>query len=636
MTYFTKKATTLLLLVAAFAFAAQAQTAFYSEDFSAEGIPSGWMSEDETLQGGEWTWCDDPNQGVGDGCVVNWANYSDQHEDGFYAETADNGFLVMDSDALGGLPIDHVVNLTTEAIDCSGQTEVWAKFEGLIGVFGLPAIENAVLEVSNNGTDWTSYTVFPNVDIATRWSENPEISIIDISADAAGEATVYVRWSWTGNYEYYWLLDDFQLYDADPSIIFIPPNDMRVNSNFFATAPNTQWPLSQTEQFGFLADIENVGALDQSGVSLNVTITDPNADVVYTEDLDYGDIEVDSLAENVLFDGDGFTPDMMGTYNGTYTVSQTETDDNPDNNVQTFNFTMTDTLWAKHTNYVDATRPADANWEDPAEGWSWAYGNEYYCVDGGDLYIRTITFAVEESDGGSGNAVFLKVYTWEDDNADGLVNPDERGDAIGLATYTTTGSEDRTTPITLPITSILGEPIKLEDDTRYLAVIEYITDVPGDELLFGVSSENDYSAQIFRSEELGMARYASVLGINGDLEVEDYSTVGFGGDLVPAVAISIGTIESATENILSEENVINLFPNPAQDFLTIDLDLVENHDRVNLYVMDVTGKLVQSLELENIRSQQIEMNLNNITSGTYFLQVVTENGVRTESFMVQK
>ncbi|MCB0707723.1 MAG: T9SS type A sorting domain-containing protein [Saprospiraceae bacterium] len=635
MMNFTKKATLVFTMVVAFSLVGMAQTAFYSNEFSDGDLPAGWTTEDATLQGAEWTWCDDPDQGVGAGCVVNWANYYNQHDNGFFSTTADNGFLLMDSDKLGGLPLDHIALLNAAPIDCSAQAEVWLKLEALIGVFGLPTTGNAVLNVSNNGVDYTTFNLY-DIDTGTRWSENPELTILDISSVAAGQSTVYLQWSWTGNYEYYWLIDDLQLFDGDPSIIFIPPNDMRVNSNFFATAPNVLWPLSQTEEFGFLADVENVGSTDQTGVSLNITIEDPNGDVAYTEDLAYGLVEVDTLVENVLFDGDGFTPSMMGLHTGTYTLTQDNVDDNPDNNVQTFTFEMTENVWAKHVAWDDATRPADANWEDPNEGWSWAYGNEYYCVNGDNLYFETITFTVEESDGGSGNTVFLKIYSWEDENADGLVNPDERGNALGLVTYVTTGTEDRTTPITLPITTLAGEQIPLESNTRYLAVIEYITDTPGDELLFGVSEVNDYSAQVFRSETIGLPRYAGVLGVNGDLDVEDYSTVGFGADIVPAIAVTLGFLEDVNSTQLSEANTINLFPNPAQQILNVDLDLVQNMEQVDLFVTDITGKIIQVKRMENIQRQQVELNLEGMSNGTYFLQVVTNQGVRTQTFVIQK
>ena len=182
------------------------------------------------------------------------------------------------------------------------------KFESLIGVFTIPAETGAIARVSTNGTDWTDFTAFPGLVTgapnpgAERWSFNPQYSIIDISSVAAGESMVYIQWQWQGNWEYMWNLDDVALYDADPTALFVPGNDMQVNSNFYAVAPNVQWPLSMVETFGFLADIQNVGTNDQTNVNLNVTIVnDATSAEVYNMDLSYGTIGSDSLAENELF-----------------------------------------------------------------------------------------------------------------------------------------------------------------------------------------------------------------------------------------------------------------------------------------------------------------------------------------------
>lgn len=52
-----------------------------------------------------------------------------------------------------------------------------------------------------------------------------------------------------------------------------------------------------------------------------MTIENEDGDVVYTEDLPYGTVQVDSIAENIPFNGDGFKPDAEGVYTGTYTVA---------------------------------------------------------------------------------------------------------------------------------------------------------------------------------------------------------------------------------------------------------------------------------------------------------------------------
>ncbi len=408
--------TKVLLMACAAIFAinvASAQTVFWNEDFSSvSDLPTGWTSEAANGTAAVWGWCDDPS--ATNPCILNWSTYSNQHDMNFSAATADNGFVYMDSDGLGAA--DHDIRLTSTAIDCSGQTDVWVKSEHLVGVFGTATTDNVVLRVSTDNMNWTSFNLFDiaagntgNEPGSIRWSLNPDISLVDISSVAAGSSTVYLQWQWIGNYEYYWLIDDLELYDADPTSLFIAAFDLRVNNNFFAIAPNAQTPASQVEQFGFLADIENIGFQDQTGVTLNLTIVDDaTSAAVYSEDLIYGTVEADSLVENVLFNDAGFTPAGTPgtTYTGTYAISADSIDTEPDNNVRVFDFAVTDTLYAKEMGSTRFITPAASNWDD-GEPHSWAYGNCFYFPNGDGYFARYGSFTVGNAEDVAGRLITI-------------------------------------------------------------------------------------------------------------------------------------------------------------------------------------------------------------------------------------
>lgn len=639
MTDFTKKIALSLALVIA-VFTVQAQTAFYSEDFSGGGIPAGWTNVDGANQGTMWTWCADPANGQGSGCPSIWDDGLNQ-QSAFASTTATNGFVTMDSDIFGPLPQNHVTRLTTTAIDCSGQSEVWLKFESLIGVFEIAAETGAIVKVSTDGVNFTSYTAFPGLITGSpdpgvsRWSLNPQFTILDISAQAAGQSTVYVQWEWTGNWEYMWNLDDIALYDADPSFIFIPGNNMQVN-DFFAVAPNVQWPLSMVEQFGFLADVQNVGSFDQTNVNLNITVIDETtAAVVYSEDLDYGTIGADSLAENVLFAGDGFLPTDETIYTGTYTISADSLDEDPDNDTQEFSFIVTDTTFAKEVAPEFSTRPADDEW-DAGAGWSWAYGNVFYVPQANGQYIRTISFAIDGSASPAGELIILKVYEWDDENEDGNVDPDERDD-LGFVPYVITGSETFDQVITVPFTDINGFSVPMSDETNYVAMLEYQTDINGSTVEISMASTVDYGAMILRSQTLGDARYGSVLGIGTNLDEVSYSSVGFGSDFVPAVRMSIGdALISSTEDLLDPANALSAFPNPANNTVNLAMDFTEIMKTVEIRLFDAAGRMLQTSQLENIQSHQASFDVSALENGSYFFQVITEQGFRTERFAIQR
>ncbi len=618
-----------------------AQTVFWEEDFSSiMGLPTGWTTVDTTGGAGEWIWCDTPIEASS--CIVGWDLFSDQHEGGFFSSTAENGFVLMDSDGLGNVSPNHVVQLTTTSIDCSGQPEVWVKFESLIGIFENPTPNNVFLRVSLNGTDWTGFDLF-DISIATRWSDNPEFSFIDISSVAAGEATVYLQFSWTGNFEYYWLIDDMQLYDADPTALFIVANDMRVNENFYAIAPNAMWPASQIECFGFLADVENVGSAPQTGVNLNVMIEE-NGNAVYSEDLFYGDMPVDSLAENQLFEG-CFTPDATpgNVYNGTYTITADSVDLAPENNIRQFNFMVTDTIFSKEMGATNSIQPADSNWEGVDEGHSWTMGNCYYIVNGDGYFARTISFGLGNADdpGIATRLISLNLWEWEEDtNLDGNADVDERT-KIASNIYEIQGTETLEDVITLPLLTFPTfelAPIPLKDTTRYIAMIEYVT-IDQINLYFSGSIDFDYGAQVYHSENLvpPAARQAEMIAINGDLETEAFDNGGFASGIVPVCRLSIGDqpLSVGTKDILSDNNILFLSPNPTCDKINLSLDLTEIHKKAKVKILDVSGKVLLERKYEGIQKETFTYDISNYSNGTYLLHFITESGVRTERFIVQ-
>lgn len=602
----------------------QGQTPFWTQDF-AGGIPAGWTNVDASGQGVIFEWCNDPQTNGGDSCP-SWFNDAINEQDPFAATTAANGFVSCDSDEYGPLANDHIVRFTTTAIDCSALSEVWVEFQSHIGVFTVSAVTGAVLRVSTDNTNWTTYTPYPDLTTSVRWSGNPEVVVLDISATAAGSATVYLQWEWTGNWEYQWSLDDIALYDQNPT----PPNDMQV-TNWFAVAPNLLWPLSMVEPFGFLADVVNVGSADQTNVTLNLTLEDEGGNVVFTEDLDYGTIAVDTFAYDVPFAGT-YTPTEMGVYTGTYTLTADAVDSNPADNSASFEFVVNDTLFAKETSGF-ANRPADSNW-DVGEAWSWAYGNYFYVPEAGDNIFKYVFFALEVPAALAGENVTVSIYKWEDENKDGEANPTERGNSIATMIYALTGEELVSEIIALPITTLAGNPVALEDETGYIVMVEFQTDQEGTTIDMGFSQDVNYGGMISSSEQAGAPRYGSLLGVAGNLSEEPYSTVGFGFDVVPVVRFSFGEPSSA-KDILLDGN-FSVFPNPVSNEISLDMNFTEVMEDVTVQLFDLNGKLLGTKILDNVKQQTATFDVRALANGAYFLKVTTEKGTRSERFQVQR
>lgn len=73
---------------------------------------------------------------------------------------------------------------------------------------------------------------------------------------------------------------------------------------------------------------------------------------------------------------------------------------------------------------------------------------------------------------------------------------------------------------------------------------------------------------------------------------------------------------------------IKVYPNPVIDNLTIKFNIDENISKINLF--NTQGQLVKSLDTNNL-----QINVSDLSSGYYFLEVITENNRYVQKFIKQ-
>ncbi|MBN4072229.1 hypothetical protein JYT14_00715, partial [Flavobacteriales bacterium AH-315-E23] len=118
---------------------------------------------------------------------------------------------IFDSDGYSSTGGAEEVALISLTFDASGVTNVWLDWDQYFRVFSGNTV---YVRVDNGVTIDTVYST--NVT-----SPNPDAQSIDISASAAGFATVNVSFLWTGNYSWYWIIDNVWVYslaDADVGV----------------------------------------------------------------------------------------------------------------------------------------------------------------------------------------------------------------------------------------------------------------------------------------------------------------------------------------------------------------------------------------------------------------------------------
>lgn len=604
----------------------------YEEDF--DGGLNGWTSTALSCNGGSasgadlWQWSGDylfegPCVGVVSPGFPTQCNgymlFSSGLQDRGLNDCLDASF-----DGTGDCPATQIGVLTSPNIDLSGAPSAGysVRFKQLTAQF---RSQYYLAWSYDNGVTWDSTAVNTNVGVNEYNAVADDIQSIPLpgSIDAS---SVVIRFRYEANY-YFWAIDEVQ-------VIAQEANNLRVNSNFYAVPPNYATPVSQVEPFGLLADIENIGAADQDMVNLNFTMVDTNFNVVYTTDLPYGTVPANTLIENIPFD-DTYTPTEVGGYIGFYEISGSLGDVDEDNNFQGFDMYVTEDLFTKELGALRQIAPAASNWDDN-EAHSWAYGNYFYVPNGDGFFVKDVSFALGDPANEVGRAFLVNLYEWtEDTNNDGNMDPNERV-SVDFTFYVINGSEVPGETITIPFPAEGSAPVALKDETAYVLMLEFPSNGPTDNITFAAADDRDYGAQIFVSALNGTPRYGSLLGINGNLDSEPYSTLGFGTEIVPVARMSITSTPTSTKDLAKLDNEFTVFPVPATEKITLQLALKEQADKAVVRLMDVSGKTILQRDYQNVQKEFISYNVDKLPGGTYFLQVTTAKGTGTKKFVVSK
>lgn len=592
-----------------------AQTPFWSENFT-NGLPSSWSTTDGSNQGVLWTWCADPLLGDSNpGCSEPWDDALNAQVP-FNSATASTGFMVMDSDDPGGLPTPHVSRLTTSAIDCSGKSQVFLTFQTHIGVFELDADANAILRVSTNGTTWTDYTIFNGLTTTVRWSENPEIPIIDISATAANAGTVYLQWQWTGNWEYMWSVDDVELYDQNPT----PGNDMAISA-FFYPVSSFASPASQiaTDTFAFEVNLTNNGLNPQTNIVVTAYVKEDGGATLHTQTITIPELAAGVQDTAFLFP-QLYAPELQnGVYLIGYTLTSDSLDQRPNDNERESPFVVSNDFFAKEDGPEQGYRPS--------AGGDWAVGNLYRMGAGAfDMYKATeAEFAFTSNDdeipvGEVEAAIYL--FKISNDVAPDFSNFDGSGfltssmEWLGVASYeapdSLQGYQIQRVELSDLNTALPG--VVLEPNTRYLLAVEY----------------GGANASVFHAFNDDVYYYFPSTFIFNT----DWNPFGFGGDVNAVLRLYISLVSTTDETVLPD-NTIKVFPNPVRETVQLGIEFAEPTD-ATITIADINGRVIHVEDRQALTQETLQYRLPQLASGTYLARIATAKGTLTKKFVVQK
>lgn len=89
----------------------------------------------------------------------------------------------------------------------------------------------------------------------------------------------------------------------------------------------------------------------------------------------------------------------------------------------------------------------------------------------------------------------------------------------------------------------------------------------------------------------------------------------------------------AVNSISAQEGSIDVYPNPAVDVVTINMNLVNASKTVLFEIADVTGKIVYTHTANNVKNNQSKINVSGLATGAYLLKVTTDAGIFTEKIV---
>lgn len=397
-------------------------------------------------------------------------------------------------------------------------------------------------------------------------------------------------------------------------------------------AANVQTPVSHIQDVVFQADISNNGSLDATSTALDVEITDGLGASVYSESITLDMGLVAGFADSTLVGVGSFTPpNCVGDYEMNWTLSGNESDDFASDNTRSNPFTISNSTFSKDNTPISGV----AN----AVGGTYEFGNIYELLQNDEAASITFALAKNAADGTLDNeSITLYLLRVDCDLTDpnctanfddGQVTP------IGVAFYTVppgTENYELLTADLLDWNTFQPGPLPLTPGF-YIAMTSIIGDGAGNTIFTGRGSNVYYPGQLAsvvrEGGPLGGGNGTWFLaGFGNDTPATVRLNMTSGTDAMDCVTTGIGQVERLEANI-------ELFPNPANQQITMDLELPTGITTAEIKISDIMGRAIHVLQVEGQSTNQV-FNVDQLAQGTYFLTVSAEGKVITKRFVVTR
>ncbi len=493
---------------------------------------------------------------------------------------------------------------TTSPINLSAYSAVSIKFFQLYYSFNS---DSTLLEISSDNINW--HTIMANADITangnantfrTGWKE------FNITQWAANKPQVWLRFRFNAKEKfgtppstnfgggYGWMIDDVSL--------FTPNNNILSFDNITLFDGYTNIPAGLGRPMFYEASFTNMGAFQQTNIKLHGVELTTLADTAGLDTVLLPGKSVIDWTTNDYF----FTPSTVGDYKVTAYLSS---DSIPYLGSDTFNIKVVPlqgALYSRDYNTYTTSRWAGVNDLGQVEGYTAT--NRYVVSQNAMSYgIDFVVNAITEV------GADVKVVLYEGRNRTIKATSDYYSIK---ASDIPAGTGPNPPSIKLAFTT----PYLLKKDSTYLAGVQCMggtdtvriavdgTSIPQNDQtsIYYVPSKDDWYIWDVGNVQPTMIRlsFDPTIGIN---EVDN--------------------------NV----NLLYCMPNPANNVTTISYEL-KNTNKVSILVSDITGRTVRTINqgTQTSGSYSLELNLTDLTSGTYFYTLKTENSQTTKKLIIVK
>ena len=482
------------------------------------------------------------------------------------------------------------------------------------------------IEVTNDGgATWSTFPISSNNAVAVNSATptNQTISI-NVTSAMANQASVQFKFVYEANY-YFWTIDDV-------AVIETPDIDLVSIAMYYPfNQASTPASFLNNDTLEFAVDAFNNGGMDQSATTATVQILDDAGTAVYEFTQAGPGVAVGDTIE-IEFDDVVLPADVElaeGAYSVVYTVTSDDGDDaTPNDNGLAENINITTDIFAVNDGLTGANSFNSGVYAATSviRTGELPEGMEYYAsfvtVTGADQNEDSIVNAL-------GNIAVLKVLNQDGESLDPLsasaaygVNGDhENLEPVGFGFFSAETQDNYTDNIVELLDADEEPGIVFDNNSTYLMSLEW-----------DISNNNGF---VFTgsSNRIAYFQTASLVYIFDDASnIGWYNVASTLSWYFPTVIEARSTI--GTEITELDDNVVTVYPNPAFDRTTVELEFEEATDAA-IILRDAMGGFISSQSVIGATKEQVQFDVSDLPAGTYSLQITTSDNARTVKSFVK-